>query len=181
MGIVMQRNTTMNITVMQRKTILGWKRITTTIASVLAAQGSCHGAVQIIRIHDSNVAAAQPFAGSGAFQTLTDSFCVISTVGTVKLTFVNSSGADAATRSWKARNAAGESVRYRQYVALSGDTNPILISDPAATPLVVPLMRAARSAEGCGAGNVVKGIVPVDAIPARNSYQDVVSVGVTPL
>lgn len=138
-------------------------------------------ALQVMGLRDTHVSEIQTPVQLAPAGIPTDSFCVVSTEGGVRLTFTNSAGTDPASRSWRAVNITGEKIRYRQYVTVAGDALPLLASDPAAAPIIVSTARAAKSAAGCGAGNVSKGIIPMDFTPAKTLFRDTITLTVTPL
>lgn len=149
--------------------------------SVALTVAEVGAAMQVIGLRDTIMTDIKTQVEPTPAAVSLDSFCVISTEGGVRLTFTNSSGMDSTTRSWRAINPAGETLRYRQYVTVMGDALAIVASDPAAAPIVVTAARAAKSTAGCGAGNVSKGIMPLDFTPAKTIYRDKITLTVTPL
>lgn len=136
-----------------------------------------HARVQVLALQDGR-GATRAISAPAVF---TDSFCVVSSGGSVKLTFKNSNGTDTTTRSWRAINAAGQSVRYQQSVALAGDPVPTIVSDPSTASIIVPAGKAATAPGACGAGNLLKGITALDPISPNNLFSDTVTIVTSPL
>jgi hypothetical protein len=153
------------------------------LASVPGITNAATPGIQVLEVRD--VELVIPVKASNGFLESRDGFCVISpgkNTG-VRLHFRNSSGTSPNGQSWLARNIAGSSLSYEQWIEYQDGSGAVEVSRTGNDFFVLNATRVAASAAECEEKRIVKRMRIRTDSPALSAgpYLDVVNVLAAPL